>query len=88
MRKCLKCNVFIASSSSICPLCNTPIEKGESEDVFPIVHYDYKHHSLLLNILKVCSIIAIVLCLFLNFTINRSHGLGLLLQEFFHSGLL
>ena len=72
MRKCLKCNVFIASSSSICPLCNTPVENGESEDVFPKVYYDYKHHSLLLNILKVCSIIAIVLCLFLNFTINRS----------------
>ena len=72
MRKCLKCNVNIASSTSVCPLCNTPIELGASEDVFPKFHYNYKHHNLLLNILKVCSIIAIVLCLFLNFTINRS----------------
>lgn len=71
MRKCLKCNVTIASSSVVCPLCNTPIEKGESEDVFPNLYYDYKHHDLLLNILKVCSIIATCLCLFLNFTISR-----------------
>lgn len=72
MRKCLKCNVNIASSTSVCPLCNTPIEPGATEDVFPKFSYNYKHHNLLLNILKVCSIIAIVLCLFLNFTINRS----------------
>ena len=72
MRKCLKCNVSIASSSSVCPLCKTPIEKGDSYDVFPNFHYNYKHHDLLLNILKVCSIIAIVICLFLNFTISRT----------------
>ena len=71
MRKCLKCNVFIASSSRFCPLCNTPVESGSEYDVFPIVHYDYKHHDILLNILKVCSIIATLLCLFLNYTINR-----------------
>lgn len=71
MRKCLKCNVFIASSSNVCPLCNTPVESGSEYDVFPIVHYDYKHHDILLNILKVCSIIATLLCLFLNYTINR-----------------
>ena len=72
MRKCLKCNVAIASDTDICPLCKTPINKGKSYDVFPKIAYNYKHHNLLLNILKVCSIIAILLCLFLNYTINKT----------------
>lgn len=72
MRKCLKCNVTIASNTNICPLCKTPVEFGTYEDVFPELEYNYKHHDLLLNILKVCSIIAIVICLFLNFTISRT----------------
>lgn len=72
MRKCLKCNVQVASSTTVCPLCNTPIESGITEDVFPNFQYNYKHHNLLLNILKVCLVVAIVVCLFLNYTINRT----------------
>lgn len=72
MRKCLKCQVDIASSTDVCPLCKTPIQKGSTNDVFPKIEYNYKNHNLLLNILKVCSLIASILCLFINFTINRS----------------
>lgn len=72
MQRCLKCKVDIASDTNICPLCKTPIEKGATDDVFPRLEYNYKHHSLLLNILKVCSLVAVVLCLFINFTISRS----------------
>lgn len=72
MQRCLKCKVDIASDTNICPLCKTPIEKGTTDDVFPRLEYNYKHHSLLLNILKVCSLVAVVLCLFINFTISRS----------------
>lgn len=72
MEKCLKCKVDIASNTDICPLCKTPIEKGQTEDVFPKISFNYKHHYLLLNILKVCSLIAIIICVFINFTISRS----------------
>ncbi len=76
MRKCLKCNVSIASNTNICPLCKTPIEDGPCNDVFPLIENNYKHHSLLLNILKVCSIIAIILCLFINYTISNTISWG------------
>lgn len=72
MRKCLKCNVTIASNTNICPLCKTPVEFGTYEDVFPELEYNYKHHSLLLNILKGCSLLAIFISLFINFTVSRS----------------
>lgn len=72
MQKCLKCKVEIASTTDICPLCKTPIEKGQTSDVFPKLEYNYKNHSILLNVLKVCSIAAISICLFINFTISRS----------------
>lgn len=72
MQKCLKCQVKIASTTDICPLCKTPIEKGQSSDVFPKLEYNYKNHNILLNVLKVCSIAAIVICLFINFTVSRS----------------
>ena len=72
MRRCLKCNVDIASNADICPLCQTPIEKAKGNNVFPELEFNYKHHSLLLNILKVCSLIAIIICLFINFTISRA----------------
>ena len=72
MSKCLKCNVYIKSNTSICPLCQTPINKSNTHDVFPYLTYNYKHHNLVLNILKVCSIVAIFLCLFLNYTLNKT----------------
>ena len=72
MRKCLKCNVSIASNTNVCPLCNTSVDKGEYEDVFPRIEYNYKNHSLLFNILKVCSLLAIFICLFVNFVVSRS----------------
>lgn len=71
MPRCLKCKVKIASNTNICPLCNTPVKKGEVNDVFPSIVYNYKNHNLLLNILKCCSIIAIIFSLFINFVINR-----------------
>ena len=71
MRKCLKCQVDIASSTNSCPLCKTLIKSGDVFDVFPKIMLNYKHHSLLLNILKLCSIVAIAVCLFVNFTVSK-----------------
>lgn len=71
LSKCLKCNVEILANSNYCPLCNTPIVKKNSYDVFPKIDYNYKNHNLLYNLIKVCSIIAILISLFVNYTISE-----------------
>ena len=71
MSKCLRCKATIESSAKICPLCNTPIIMENTYDVFPKIDYNYKNHELLYNVIKVCSIIAIVICLFINWTISK-----------------
>lgn len=71
MSKCTKCNVEINSSTSICPLCQTPIKISKTEDVFPEIQFNFKNHNLFLNILKVCSILSIIICLFVNFQISH-----------------
>ena len=62
MSKCLRCKATIESSAKICPLCNTPIIMENTYDVFPKIDYNYKNHELLYNVIKVCSIIATVIC--------------------------
>lgn len=72
MSKCLKCNVNIASSTNICPLCNNPIKVENVNDVFPIIEYNYKNHKFLYNLLKFLSIVAIFVCIFSNFIVSRT----------------
>lgn len=71
MSKCLKCKVDIESSCKICPLCNTPILVENTCDIFPKIEYNYKNHDLLYNVIKVCSVIAILISLFINWTVSK-----------------
>ena len=49
MIKCHKCNVYINTSVSKCPLCHNPLEKNEGIDVFPTPNFDYKKHNLFIK---------------------------------------
>ena len=45
MNKCNKCNVFINTKTSKCPLCGCNINSSKGENVFPHINYlDKKYH--------------------------------------------
>ena len=71
MIKCHKCNVYINTSVSKCPLCHSPLEENEGIDVFPIPNFDYKKHNLFIKLLFACSLISIFICLFINYSISN-----------------
>ena len=71
MSKCYKCNVTINSNTDICPLCKSRLEVNNSFDVFPELENKYKKHSLVISILRLCSLIAICVCLFINYIISN-----------------
>ena len=65
MIKCHKCNVYINTSVSKCPLCHNPLEKNEGIDVFPIPNFDYKKHNLFIKLLN-----SLVITTFIIYLIN------------------
>ncbi|MEG1892731.1 MAG: DUF6320 domain-containing protein [Bacilli bacterium] len=71
MNKCNKCHVDIITDTSICPLCKNRIDKRfPTEDFYPTIEYTYKKHDLVINILKFCSVLAILLSLLINYLIS------------------
>ena len=71
MIKCHKCNVNIITKVSKCPLCHSPLAENDGIDVFPMTNFDYRKHNLLIKLLFACSLIAIFICLFINFSISN-----------------
>ena len=70
MIKCNKCNVNINTEVKSCPLCNSPLENHQGIDVFPMTIFDYKRPNLLLKLLFACSLIATLICLFINYSVS------------------
>lgn len=69
--KCPKCKVNIVSSANSCPLCDNNINNKDGQDIFPKIVYNYKHGNLLLKLLLVCSLIAVFISFFINYTISN-----------------
>ena len=75
MKKCYRCNVFIKSNVSKCPLCNGGIEDElDGENIFPIIPNIYKKHKLFFKSLLFLSILGSVLCLIINYLVNKEIG--------------
>lgn len=72
MKNCYKCNVRINSSIPRCPLCNNNIEdNGHNESVFPIIPNIYNNHRIFFQLLLFASIFGCVVCMVINFIINK-----------------
>lgn len=75
MKKCYKCDVKINSSIARCPLCNNNVEDdGKDESLFPIIPSIYNNHRLFFQLLLFASIFGCVVCMIINFTINKKIG--------------
>lgn len=72
MKKCYKCNVNLNTNQSTCPLCHNDLGTNKNNNnVFPVIPTMYKKHDILFKLLSFLSLLAIVLCLFINFIITK-----------------
>lgn len=71
MSKCKRCNVTINSNTHKCPLCNNEITINKVDDVFPIIENKYKYHQLFFDIGIFITTLGNVLCLLINYIINK-----------------
>lgn len=72
MKKCNKCNVRVNINSLNCPLCkNILIDNEINDNIFPTIANNYQKHNLLFKILGLISICGILICLFINYLINK-----------------
>lgn len=72
MKKCYKCNVELNTISNTCPLCHNDLGKEtKSSSVFPVVPTRYTRHNLLYKILAFLSLLAIIICVFINSVVNK-----------------
>ena len=72
MKKCYKCNVDLNIANNTCPLCHNDLGKDkENNSVFPIIPTIYTKHNLLYKILAFLSMLAIVICVFINSVVNK-----------------
>lgn len=72
-RICFKCNVLINSKSIKCPLCGTKLKfKNKGEDVFPKIENNFKNSRLAIKILKLITIFATLVSLFIDYMISSN----------------
>ena len=75
MVKCSKCNVYINSSTKICPLCKNElkVEKLENyEDLFPYVPIDDKKNGLWYKIIILIFFLNSAICMLVNYLITHT----------------
>ncbi len=73
MKVCDKCKVKVAGSRKYCPLCQgvlTGPDCGE-EEIFPLVPTIYRQYNLFFRLLIFASIVAAVVCVFINILTYR-----------------
>lgn len=71
MKKCYKCNVFINSKVSKCPLCKSNLEDSiDGDNIFPVIPNIYKKHKLFFKSLLFLSILGSILCLIINYLVS------------------
>lgn len=73
MKKCYKCNVNLNISQNICPLCHNDLGITEkTSGVFPFIPTIYVKHHLLYKLLSYASLVAIIICVFINFITTKN----------------
>ena len=72
MNKCNKCNVFINTKTSKCPLCGCNIKINNGENVFPYVNCLDKKYHLMKKILLFLSLCGIFISLYINYSIAHT----------------
>ena len=72
MNKCNKCNVFINTKTSKCPLCGCNINSSKGENVFPHINYLDKKYHLMKKILLFLSLCGIFISLYINYSITHT----------------
>lgn len=72
MNKCNKCNVFINTKTSKCPLCGCNIKSNNGENVFPYVNCLDKKYHLMKKILLFLSLCGIFISLYINYSIAHT----------------
>lgn len=78
MKKCYKCNVTINSSLPLCPLCRSQIDKSNVDEVvFPIIPNMYRKHNLIFKLILFLSFLGCILCMMINYFINKEIGWSL-----------
>lgn len=72
MNKCNKCNVYINTKTSKCPLCGCNINSSKGENVFPHINYLDKKYHLMKKILLFLSLCGIFVSLYINYSITHT----------------
>lgn len=72
MNKCNKCNVFINTKTSKCPLCGCNIKNNDGINVFPHINYLDKKYHLMKKILLFLSLCGIFISLYINYSITHT----------------
>ena len=72
MNKCNKCNVFINTKTSKCPLCGCNIKSNNGENVFPYVNCLDKKYHLMKKILLFLFLCGIFISLYINYSIAHT----------------
>ena len=72
LKQCKKCRINVKTDEEICPICQNKLV-GKSENVFPYVPTIKKKYSLFFKILLLVSIVASLICVAIDYMLNKYH---------------
>ena len=73
MKQCKKCHVKVNVTDDICPLCQNKLVGKSENNVFPYVPTIKKRFSLFFKILLLVSIIVSLICVAIDYALNKYH---------------
>ena len=73
MKQCKKCHVKVRTDEDVCPLCQNKLVGSKIENIFPYVPTIKKRFSLFFKILLLVSIIISLICVAIDYALNKYH---------------
>lgn len=73
MKQCKKCHVKVRTDEDVCPLCQNKLVGSSMENVFPYVPTIKKRFSLFFKILLLVSIVISLICVAIDYALNKYH---------------
>lgn len=73
--KCYKCDVTIATNTSVCPLCKNELEKRQDEreeECFPFIPIVHKGHGIFLKIMALIFLANTIICMVVNLMLSKT----------------